>query len=495
VLAQFQKDNPKDIQIVYHEFPLMMQNPQTGAPFHDKAEMASKAAEAAGAQGKFWEMHDLLYSTQNDWAALSPAEFRPLLDKYATQIGLDLPTFTADIGSQAIADRVKAAFDHAQQLGLQGTPSIFINGQPYQMAPTEDMLKFALKLYNEGMYGAVPPETIDQTSPYTATIETTKGKIIVALDAAKAPQAVNSFIFLARHGWYDNTPFTAVTDRFVVGGGLGDTNGYPGYTLSAENNQIADATAGMMGLFPLDQQGQYYGAMFFIARDVLTNTMGLPFFGKVVGGQEALAALALRANPQAPAVDSITSVTVEGPTVAPQPTPTPRPSLQWSQPPAMQIDVNKTYTATLTTAKGQIVIQLLPKVAPLTVNNFVFLARQGFYDGVTFHRVIPGFMAQGGDPTGTGTGGPGYQFQNEVTSTLTFDGPGLVAMANAGPNTNGSQFFITYAAAHHLDGQYSIFGKVVSGMDVAQALSPRDPSMNPNAPPGDTLISVTIQEK
>jgi cyclophilin family peptidyl-prolyl cis-trans isomerase len=125
----------------------------------------------------------------------------------------------------------------------------------------------------------------------------------------------------------------------------------------------------------------------------------------------------------------------------------------------------------------------------------VFLARQGFYNGVTFHRVIPGFMAQGGDPTGSGMGGPGYQFANEVTSTVTFDGPGVVGMANAGPNTNGSQFFITYAAQPHLNGQYSIFGKVAKGMDVVEALSPRDPSMNPNAPPGDAIISVTIEEK
>ncbi len=494
MLAQLQKDLPQDVQIVYHEFPLMNLT-QQGTPFHDKAELASKAAEAAGAQGKFWEMHDLLYSTQNDWASLSPAEFRPLLDKYAAQIGLDLPTFTADIGSQAIADRVKAAFDQAIKLGLQGTPSLFINGQPYQMAPTLELFKFAIKLYKEGTYGAPPPETIDRTSPYTATIKTTKGNIVVALDAANAPQAVNSFIFLARHGWYDNTAFTAVTSNFVVGGGVGDTNGFPGYTVSAENNQVADASPGMVGLFPLDQQGQYFGAMFFVARQVITGTAGLPFFGRVVSGQDVLSSLALRANPQAPAGDSITAVTVEGPLVAPRPTPTPRPVMEWSQPPAMQIDVNKSYMATLTTAKGDIVIQLLPKIAPLTVNNFVFLARQGFYNGVTFHRVIPGFMAQGGDPTGTGLGGPGYQFANEVTSTVTFDGPGLVAMANAGPNTNGSQFFITYAAAPHLDGQYSIFGKVVKGMDVAEALSPRDPSMNPNAPPGDTIISVTIEEK
>jgi cyclophilin family peptidyl-prolyl cis-trans isomerase len=494
VLAQLQQENPQDVQIIYHQFPLMNIT-QDGTPFHDKAELAAQAAEAAGAQGKFWEMHDLLYKAQGEWASLSPAEFRPLLDKYATQVGLDLPTFTADIGSKEIADRVKAAFDAATNLGLQGTPSIFINGEPYQMSPTLPMFKYAIKLIKEGTYGVTPPETIDRASPYTATLATTKGNIVVALDAANAPQAVNSFIFLARHGWYDNSPFTVVTPKFLIGGGLGETNGYPGYTVAAENNQIADAAVGQMGLFPLDQQGQYFGSMFFIAREVITNTLGLPFFGRVISGQDVLAAIELRADPQAPAIDSIKTVTIEGPTVAPRPTPTPRPSLQWSEAPAMQIDVNKTYTATLTTAKGQIVIQLLPQYAPLTVNNFVFLARQGFYDGVTFHRVIPGFMAQGGDPTGTGRGGPGYQFNNEVTSTLKFDGPGLVAMANAGPNTNGSQFFITYAAASHLDGQYSIFGKVISGMDVALALAPRDPSMNPNAPAGDTLISVTIEEK
>jgi cyclophilin family peptidyl-prolyl cis-trans isomerase len=494
VLAQLQKENPQDIQIIYHQFPLMNLT-QDGTPFHDKAELASQAAEAAGAQGKFWEMHDLLYQQQNEWTGLSPAEFRPLLDKYAAQVGLDLPTFTADIGSEAIALRVKAAFTKATELGLQGTPSIFINGKPYQMAPTLPLFKFAIKLIKAGAFGSPPPETIDRTSPYTATLDTTKGKIIVALDAANAPQAVNSFIFLARQGWYDNVPFMVVMPRFAIVGGLGETNGFPGYTVSPENNQFADAATGMVGLFPLDQQGQYFGAMFFIAREVITSTMGLPFFGHVVGGQDVLAALTTRENPQAAPADILNSVTVEGPTVAPRPTPTPRPSLQWAEAPAMQIDVNKTYTATLTTAKGDIVIQLLPQAAPLTVNNFVFLARQGYYNGVTFHRVIPGFMAQGGDPTGTGMGGPGYQFPNEVTTTLKFDGPGLVAMANAGPNTNGSQFFITYAAAAHLDGQYSIFGKVISGMEAVLALTPRDPSMNPNAPPGDTLISVTIEEK
>ena len=168
---------------------------------------------------------------------------------------------------------------------------------------------------------------------------------------------------------------------------------------------------------------------------------------------------------------------------------------RWAAPPAMQIDVNKSYTATLHTAKGDIVIALLPQAAPVTVNNFVFLARQGYYDGVTFHRVLPGFVAQGGDPTGAGSGGPGYFIPNETDAGLTFDSEGIVAMANSGPDRNGSQFFITYAPQPSLDGGYTIFGRVTRGMDAALALTPRDPSANPDAPPGDQINSVTIEEK
>jgi cyclophilin family peptidyl-prolyl cis-trans isomerase len=168
---------------------------------------------------------------------------------------------------------------------------------------------------------------------------------------------------------------------------------------------------------------------------------------------------------------------------------------QWSTAPAMQIDVNKSYSATLHTVKGDIVIEFYPKSAPLAVNNFIFLARQGYFDGVTFHRVLPGFVAQGGDPTGSGMGSPGYKFANEIDPALTFDAPGIVAMANAGPDTNGSQFFITYAPLAQLNGGYTIFGHVTSGMDVANNLTPRDPSQNPNAPPGDAITSVSITEK
>jgi len=162
---------------------------------------------------------------------------------------------------------------------------------------------------------------------------------------------------------------------------------------------------------------------------------------------------------------------------------------QYASEPAMTIDVNKQYIATLKTQKGDIVIELNAKNAPRTVNNFVFLAREGFYDNVTFHRVIPGFMAQGGDPTGTGMGGPGYEFVN-----LLFDKAGVLAMANAGPNTNGSQFFITLAPALHLTPDaYTIFGQVTAGQDVVDQITPRDPNMG--GAPGDAILTVTIEEK
>jgi cyclophilin family peptidyl-prolyl cis-trans isomerase len=162
--------------------------------------------------------------------------------------------------------------------------------------------------------------------------------------------------------------------------------------------------------------------------------------------------------------------------------------------PDLTIDVNKQYFATVKMAKGgEFVIQLFPDKAPITVDNFVKLARAGFYDGTTFHRVLEGFMAQGGDPTGTGTGGPGYEFEDEF-SDLTFDKPGVVAMANSGPNTNGSQFFITFAPTDWLNGKHTIFGQVIEGMDVVNGLTLRDPAQNPSFE-GDAIASITITEK
>ena len=166
----------------------------------------------------------------------------------------------------------------------------------------------------------------------------------------------------------------------------------------------------------------------------------------------------------------------------------------YSEAPPMTIDPKKKYTAVVKMATGgSFTIQLYPDKAPITVNSFVFLARQGFFNGTTFHRVLEGFMAQGGDPQGTGSGGPGYQFVNE-DSDLKFDKAGVVAMANAGRNTNGSQFFITFGATPSLDGGYTIFGQVTAGMEVVNGIKRRDPTTNPTFP-GDGIESVTITEQ
>ncbi|MFO7586385.1 MAG: peptidylprolyl isomerase [Anaerolineales bacterium] len=167
---------------------------------------------------------------------------------------------------------------------------------------------------------------------------------------------------------------------------------------------------------------------------------------------------------------------------------------QYSAPPPMTVDASNRYLATFKMAKGgEFVVELYPDKAPITVNSFVFLARDGFFDNTTFHRVLPGFMAQGGDPTGTGGGGPGYRFVNE-DSDLRFDKAGVVAMANAGRDTNGSQFFITFGPQPRLDGDYTIFGQVIEGLDVALDIRLRDPQQFPDYE-GDVLESVTITEE
>ena len=165
----------------------------------------------------------------------------------------------------------------------------------------------------------------------------------------------------------------------------------------------------------------------------------------------------------------------------------------YTQCPEMTIDRNKQYFATLETTQGDVVIELYPDKAPTTVNSFVFLANDGWFDNIDFHRVIPGFVAQTGDPSGTGLGSPGYAFGNEVNDLL-YDGPGVVGMANSGPDTNGSQFFISYDALPQLDGGYTIFGKVVEGMDNLMNLTAIDPQQGTVAEP-DVLLSVTIEEK
>ncbi len=160
------------------------------------------------------------------------------------------------------------------------------------------------------------------------------------------------------------------------------------------------------------------------------------------------------------------------------------PGKQWNKPPEMQIDPKKKYFVTMETDKGTIEIELFPEHAPKTVNNFVFLAKEGFYDGISFHRVISDFVIQGGDPTGTGMGGPGYQFEDETKNNPHKHETGTLSMANAGANTNGSQFFITHSPQPHLNGKHTVFGQVTSGMDVVNQIRARD-----------KMIHVTVREE
>lgn len=310
MLARLTQKYPQDVQVVYRHFPLVS--------IHDKAALAAAAAEAAGRQDKFWEMHDLLFSRQQEWTGLKPDEFKAWLSTQAPSLGLEVEAFQDDLDDPQIARAVQAAWEKNSTF-MPGTPYILINGQPYESRVNRTDLNdtVALTLLAPRQFQECPPLTIDPSRAYLAEIETAKGKITLELYADKAPLAVNNFIFLAKAGWYD---------------------------------------------------------------------------------------------------------------------------------------------------------------------------------GVTFHRVIPGFVVQAGDPSGTGFGGPGYAFDNEL-SDLRFDKPGRVGMANAGPGSNGSQFFITFVPVTRLDGGYTIFAQVIDGLDVLTKLTPRDPSKTPDAPPGDEILSVTIIEK
>jgi cyclophilin family peptidyl-prolyl cis-trans isomerase len=312
VLAQIKEQYPDDVRIVYRHFPL--------ASIHDKALLATQATEAAGLQGKFWEMHDLLYENQAEWSQLTPAKFTQWLLTEAPNLELDVDQFEADLTNDEIKALAQNAWEKGQEIGLPGTPFIVINNNPYN-GPVD-----------------------------TATIA-------------------------------DIISLTELADQ------------------------------------------------------------------------------------------------------------------QYTECPPIIIDPLDAYTATIKTDKGDIVVELFPDISPLAVNSFIFLAQEGWFDGTTFHRVIPGFMAQAGDPTGTGLGGPGYAFKNEISDALKFDRKGLLAMANSGPDTNGSQFFITYGPAEHLNGDYTIFGEVVDGMDVVESLAPRDPSEGSDQPLGDEIITIVVEEE
>jgi cyclophilin family peptidyl-prolyl cis-trans isomerase len=311
VLGQLTKTFPNDVQVIYRHFPLQG---------HDKSMLAAQAAEAAGKQGKFWEMHDAIFAGQDTWADFSPDRFETWLVEQAKGLALDPTQFETDLKSAEIIKKVTQAQTDALNIPIPGTPFLLINGKPY------------------------------------------------------------------------------------------------------EGPRDADSLTAIVNLTTLQAR-------------------------------------------------------------------------QFSECPPMTIDAQKLYTATIKTDLGDIVIQLFPDKAPMAVNSFVFLAQHNWFDNTTFHRVIPGFIAQAGDPSGSGYGGPGYAFSNEITATSRFDRPGLVGMANSGPNSNGSQFFITFAPAPDLDGQYTIFGQVIQGLDIAAKLNARDPGLAGALPEASRIFSVTIVEK
>ncbi len=344
---------------------------------------------------------------------------------------------------------------------------------------------------NEGQYDAPPEMQIDLDKYYAATLETAKGKIVVELFAQQVPQTVNNFVFLAREGFYDNTTFHRVIPDFMVQGGDPAATGLggPGYTFTDE----FDPTLGhdRAGILSMANSGPgTNGSQFFITFGPTTWLDDKhAVFGKVIAGLDVLHAISPR-DPETATTpgDTLKSVTIEEsaePFVS-QRTPNaeiavPEEAIArynlYSEPPEMQLNETQKYSATIITEKGKIKIELDAEAAPVTVNNFVFLAEAGFYDGLTFHRVEPEFVIQGGDPTGSGQGGPGYVLPAEIGLEHSV---GAIAMArlpdqgNPRQMSSGCQFYITLQATPQLDGAYTVFGYVTEGLDVVNSIAVGD---------------------
>jgi cyclophilin family peptidyl-prolyl cis-trans isomerase/protein-disulfide isomerase len=305
-----------DIRFVYRHLPLIS--------IHDKAVITAEASEAAAAQGKFWEMYDLLYQRQQQWNALTEDALIEQLVGYADELALDVEQFEQELTDHIYQERILADYEAYGQYGPMATPTFVINGTFY---PTQALGGFGM---------------------------------------------LESFISVLQ-----------IKDRL------------------------------------------------------------------------------------------------------------------YTAPPPQVIDPEKEYIATIRTEHGDIVVELFADLAPVNVNSFVFLAQEGWYDGVTFHRVIPDFVAQGGDPSGSGMGSPGYRCDDEIAPELTYDEVGMLGMASGGPGTSsiGSQFFITYAPLPQLTGNYTIIGKVIEGMDVAEQITPRDPSQGTGPLIGDVIETILIEEQ
>ena len=372
-------------------------------------------------------------------------------------------------------------------------------------------------------WAAPPTMSIDATKAYHATLRTTYGDITVELYPGEVPVTVNNFVFLARQGFYDGVAFHRVLRGFMIQGGdpTGTGRGGPGYRF-ADEQVTRDYLRGTLAM--ANSGPDTNGSQFFIMHEDFALPKDYTIFGMVTEGWVVLDAIANTAvsarvpgGEQSLPLDDIVIQSIEvregekissapatpipsAAASASQPTPTPsaaaaaqqpqEANMQWDSPPAMSIDTARQYQATLRTTYGDITVELHPSEVPATVNNFVFLARQGFYDGVRFHRIIRGFMVQSGDPTGTGRGGPGYRFADEPVTRDYLRG--TLAMANAGPNTNGSQFFIM-----HQDGglppAYTIFGLVTEGLDVLDAIANSPVSIGPGGERSLPVEEIVIQ--
>ncbi len=352
----------------------------------------------------------------------------------------------------------------------------------------------------DGMYSAAPAMTIDPSKYYVATIATERGDITVQLFADRVPVTVNNFVFLARAGFYDGTTFHRVIPDFMVQAGdpSGTGMGGPGYRFADEFDDALGHDR--IGTLSMANAGPgTNGSQFFITLGPTTWLDGRhSVFGRVIAGLDVLRAIRER-DPETATTpgDQIRSITIAESATPPasqlpandvitMPANGAARANMYAHPFDHSIDNDQTYRATIRTAKGDIVVALDAQAAPATVNNFVALARAGFYDNLTFHRVEPGFVIQGGDPLGTGSGGPGYVLPAEIGLDHTL---GAIAMARLPDNGNprrmssGSQFYITLDATPMLDGEYTVFGYVVEGMDVVQAIAV-----------GDVIQSISITE-
>jgi len=305
VLAQLYEKHPDDVRLVYRHFPL---------PGHSLSISTAAAAEAAGRQGKFWEMSEHIFATQEEWAGLPEDQFATWAAEQAKTLGLDVEKFQADMQSQAVRDKVKAAQDYGIKTEIPGTPFLLLNGLRYDGPRDVASLESILALFKlqDRQFTYCPPAQINPAKQYIAVIQTEKGTIKLQLFPDKAPKAVNSFVFLARNGWYDNITFYQVTDQLALSGDpSGSGMGGPGYSFDEEITDLTFDQAGVVGLVNFGPGSS--GSQFFITRAPFPDLNGrYTAFGEVIEGMEVLKKLTLR-NPQQPngPGDKVISITIE----------------------------------------------------------------------------------------------------------------------------------------------------------------------------------------